>query len=146
MRSLAGVVALVAFGALDCSSGSSNPTDGPVAGFYDGGGDGAAVSPYAAWWYPECQTADGICPLDSCLPNSIVVAADRCAPYQDLKVGCVSRMTVVAGWFCVMRESTGELIFTEYAPKGDGFVVPCPGIEGGGLPTEGTLCLDGAAN
>jgi hypothetical protein len=47
--------------------------------------------------------------------------------------------------YCYMRESSGELIFTQFAPKGDGFV-RCPGIEGGGLPTEGTLCLDGAAD
>jgi hypothetical protein len=147
MRLLLGVLALVAFGAPGCSSGAlNNATDGPVAGHPDGGGDdGPAVSPYAAWWYPECQTADGTCPLDTCLPNAIVVAADRCAPYQNLEVGCVSRMTVVSTWYCYTRESSGELIFTQFAPKGAGFV-RCPGVEGGGLPTEGALCLDGAAH
>ena len=145
MRLLPGVVVFVAFGALGCSSGSSNPTDGPVAGFYDAGGAEVAASPYAAWWYPECQTADGICPLDTCLPNAIVAYADRCGPPQNLVVGCVSRMTVVTTWYCWMRESSGELIFTQFAPMGGGFV-RCPGIEGGGLPTEGTLCLDGAAD
>ena len=145
MRFVQACAVAVVFGALACSNTGTlqSVPDGAVGG-RDGGGTVDATG-FQAWWYPECQTADGSCPLDTCLPNTLVVVADRCGPYQQVEVGCVSRMTAVSTWFCVMRESSGELIFTLYPPKADGFVA-CQGIGGGGLPTEGTLCTDGATD
>ena len=142
MRFVLGSVAAVISLTLACSNTTpQNASDGAV-----GGGDGGAS--YAAWWsYPECQTADGSCPPDTCIPNSIVVVTDRCGPYQQLEVGCVTKITPVASWYCVMHESSSDLLFTLYPPKGGGFVA-CQGegIPSAGLPAEGSLCPDAAAN
>ena len=145
MRFVPGWAAAVVFSAVACSNTGTlqDVPDGAVGG-RDGGGGAVDASRYEAWWsYPECQTADGSCPPDICISNIIMVLADRCGSYQRLEVGCVTRATPVAAWYCLMHESSSELIFTLYPPKGDGFAA-CTSITGGGLPTEGTLCSDGA--
>jgi hypothetical protein len=47
-----------------------------------------------------------------------------------------------------MRESSRELIFTQYPPMGPMAVdfVACTEGPGAGIPTEGTLCRDAATD
>src|SRR5262249_24402766 len=133
-------VAMLVLGGIACSGGSAiHPAPDADAADVDAAGadraaevsgpQGATTQPsqqsldppgYEAWWYPECETADGSCPSASCRRNSITVEPDLCAPYRTFDVGCVSVMTVTSGLYCYVRESNGEHIWSLYPPKGGG--------------------------
>jgi len=70
--------------------------------------------------------------------------SDPCGPYQSLQVGCVSKMTVLSGWYCYRREANGEHVWSQYPPKGGDFVM-CTDV-GNLPPATGTLCRDAGAD
>jgi hypothetical protein len=95
---------------------------------------------YEAWWFPACTTPSGACPEDKCFRNQVEVAATLCGPFAELLVGCVPRDTVLAGWFCLIRSSNGQVIFTQVAPLSSDFE-RCVGV-GNLPPVDGQLCPD----
>jgi hypothetical protein len=143
------LVPMVALGAVACSTSLSPSPRVDAAAIGDAARDASHRPPdppgYDYWWFPECETADGSCP-GNCFRNPIVAIPDRCGPYLNLEVGCVPRSTtVLTDWFCVMRESNGELIYTEVSPLG-GDWAECTNTLGNLPPArEGALCFDAGA-
>jgi hypothetical protein len=116
----------------------------PDAAARDGSADGAADARFAEWWYPECGTPANNCP-ETCAPVKVLAAPAACGPYEELMVGCVPRDLVVAGWFCLMRTSTGEIIFTEEGPSNGADFQMCPAPINGNLPGVPPTCPDASA-
>jgi hypothetical protein len=152
------LVLIVALAAVDCSTSGARSPQGDAAPNLadvrdatevgDAATDASHQPPdpagYDYWWFPDCETADGSCPEDRCFRNQIEVIPDRCGPYLDLEVGCVPRTTALASWFCIMRESNGELIYTQVSPmRGDW--VACTNTLGNLPPPHGALCFDAGA-
>lgn len=149
---------IIALGALACSGSGARTPQGDGATDLTNERDATGRSDVATetshqppdppgydyWWFPDCETASGSCPEDRCFRNQIVVIPDRCGPHLNLEVGCVPRTTVLASWFCIMRESNGELIYTQVSPVG-GHWVACTNIMGNLPPSQGALCLDASA-
>jgi hypothetical protein len=154
----ASLVPIVALGALACSSSGARSPQGDGATdladergateVADAATDASHRPPdppgYDYWWFASCETADGSCPADRCFRNPIEVVPDRCGPYLNLEVGCVPRTTVLAGWFCIMRPSNGELIYTQVSPIGGDWAA-CTNTLGNLPPAQGALCFDASA-
>jgi hypothetical protein len=140
------LVSILALAALACSSSGARA---PLADAATDLADATHLPPdppgYGYWWFPACETADGSCPEDKCFRNQIVAIPDRCGPYLELEVGCVPRTTVLSGWFCVMRASNGELIYTQVSPIGGDWAA-CTNTLGNLPPPPGALCADAGAD
>jgi hypothetical protein len=95
------------------------------------------------WWYPECGTPANNCP-ETCGPVQLSTAPTACGPYERHMVGCVPRGRIVSGWFCLMRTSDHELVYTEEAPANPADFEPCP-PELANVPIVPATCPDAAA-
>jgi hypothetical protein len=133
-----------------CSSGlvlaAASPFQTTNAGPPTGTSPDAASNPrFDEWWYPECGTpATNGCP-ETCGPVKLIAAPAVCGPYEELTAGCVPLGRVVAGWFCLMRSSDGEIIFTEEEPSNPAGFEACPPQIEGNLPRVPSTCPDASA-
>jgi hypothetical protein len=132
-----------------CSSGfilaatspfQASNTGAPDAAPHDGSHDAR----FEEWWYPACGTPANNCP-ETCAPVQVIAAPAVCGPYETLMVGCVPRDLVVAGWFCLMRRSNGEIIFTEEGPSNRADFEMCPPQIEGNIPRVPSTCPDASA-
>jgi hypothetical protein len=106
--------------------------------------DASRVPGFAEWWYPECGTPANNCP-ETCAPVQVVAAPAVCGPYETLTVGCVPADSVVDGWGCLTRRSTGEIIFTQQAPSNLADFEMCPPQIEGNVPRVPSSCPDASA-
>jgi hypothetical protein len=110
----------------------------------DAAQDASHDARFEEWWYPECGTPANSCP-ETCAPVEVIAAPAVCGPYETLTVGCVPRGVVVAGWFCLMRKSSGEIIFTQEGPSSRADFEMCPPQIEGNIPRVPSTCPDASA-
>jgi hypothetical protein len=81
-------------------------------------GEESARTPgaYEQWFYPQCETADGSCPTDTCVPAMLNVAPTSCGPWSRVAVGCKPLSLLMSGAVCLVRISDGEVITTDNYP------------------------------
>jgi hypothetical protein len=106
--------------------------------------DASRVAGFGEWWYPECGTPANSCPK-TCAPVQVVAAPAVCGPYETFMVGCVPGDLATDGWGCLMRRSTGEIIFTEEPPSNLADFEMCPPQIEGNAPRVPSTCPDASA-
>jgi hypothetical protein len=128
-----------------CTSGLSVAAASPFRASNIGPRDASPESEsedrfFEEWWYPECGTQANNCPA-TCTPARLIAAPAVCGPYETYTVGCVPVM-VTAGWFCLMRKSDGEIIFTEDPPSSRAGFEMCPSQIQSNAPGIPPTCPD----